>query len=67
VKLTYLPFLIKAVIPALNAHPYFNASLDEGAEAIVLKSISTSESLSTRLMVLSSLSSKTLIRKTFWI
>lgn len=37
VKLTYLPFLIKAVIPALNAHPYFNASLDEGAEAIVLK------------------------------
>ena len=44
-KLTYLPFLIKAVIPALNAHPYFNASLDEGAEAIVLKSISTLESL----------------------
>ena len=37
VKLTYLPFLIKAVIPALNAHPYFNASLDEGAEEIVLK------------------------------
>jgi pyruvate dehydrogenase E2 component (dihydrolipoamide acetyltransferase) len=37
VRLTYLPFIIKAVIPALNAHPYFNASLDEGAEAIVLK------------------------------
>jgi pyruvate dehydrogenase E2 component (dihydrolipoyllysine-residue acetyltransferase) len=37
VKLTYLPFLIKAVIPALNAHPYFNASLDEAAEAIILK------------------------------
>jgi pyruvate dehydrogenase E2 component (dihydrolipoamide acetyltransferase) len=37
VKLTYLPFLIKAVIPALKAHPYFNASLDEAAEAIVLK------------------------------
>jgi pyruvate dehydrogenase E2 component (dihydrolipoamide acetyltransferase) len=37
VKLTYLPFLIKAVIPALNGHPYFNASLDEAAEAIILK------------------------------
>jgi pyruvate dehydrogenase E2 component (dihydrolipoamide acetyltransferase) len=37
VKLTYLPFLIKAVIPALKAHPYFNASLDELAEAIILK------------------------------
>ena len=37
VRLTYIPFIIKAVIPALNAHPYFNASLDEGAEAIVLK------------------------------
>jgi len=37
VRLTYLPFIMKAVIPALNAHPYFNASLDEGAEAIVLK------------------------------
>jgi pyruvate dehydrogenase E2 component (dihydrolipoamide acetyltransferase) len=37
VKLTYLPFLIKAVIPALNAHPSFNASLDEATEAIILK------------------------------
>jgi pyruvate dehydrogenase E2 component (dihydrolipoamide acetyltransferase) len=37
VKLTYLPFLIKAVIPALKAHPYFNASLDEAVEAIILK------------------------------
>lgn len=37
VRLTYLPFLIKAVLPALKAHPYFNASLDETAEAIILK------------------------------
>jgi pyruvate dehydrogenase E2 component (dihydrolipoyllysine-residue acetyltransferase) len=37
VRLTYLPFLIKAIIPALKAHPYFNASLDESAEAIILK------------------------------
>src|SRR5207245_9425740 len=37
VKLTYLPFLIKAVIQALKAHPYFNASLEESPEAIVLK------------------------------
>ena len=37
VRLTYLPFLIKAIIPALKAHPYFNASLDEASEAIILK------------------------------
>jgi pyruvate dehydrogenase E2 component (dihydrolipoamide acetyltransferase) len=37
VRLTYLPFLIKAILPALKAHPYFNASLDEAAEAIILK------------------------------
>src|SRR5438046_10212272 len=37
VKLTYLPFLFKAVLPALKVHPYFNASLDEAAEAIILK------------------------------
>jgi pyruvate dehydrogenase E2 component (dihydrolipoamide acetyltransferase) len=37
VKLTYLPFLIKASIAALKAHPYLNSSLDEAAEEIVLK------------------------------
>src|SRR4029077_4236931 len=37
VKLTYLPFLIKASIAALKAHPYLNASLDETAGEIVLK------------------------------
>lgn len=37
VKLTYLPFLIKASIAALKAHPYLNASLDEAAEEIVLR------------------------------
>jgi pyruvate dehydrogenase E2 component (dihydrolipoamide acetyltransferase) len=37
VKLTYLPFLIKASLAALKAHPYLNASLDEAAEQIVLK------------------------------
>jgi pyruvate dehydrogenase E2 component (dihydrolipoamide acetyltransferase) len=37
IRLTYLPFLIKAILPALKAHPYFNASLDEAAEAIILK------------------------------
>jgi pyruvate dehydrogenase E2 component (dihydrolipoamide acetyltransferase) len=37
VRLTYLPFLIKAVLPALRAHPSFNASLDEESEAIILK------------------------------
>ena len=37
VKLTYLPFLIKASLAALKAHPYFNATLDEDGEEIVLK------------------------------
>jgi pyruvate dehydrogenase E2 component (dihydrolipoamide acetyltransferase) len=37
VKLTYLPFLIKATIAALKAHPYLNATLDEEAEQIILK------------------------------
>ena len=37
VKLTYLPFLIKASIAALKAHPYFNASLDEETQEIILK------------------------------
>lgn len=36
-KLTYLPFIIKAVIAALKAHPYVNASLDEEKQEIVLK------------------------------
>lgn len=37
VKLTYLPFLIKAAVAALKTHPYFNASLDEEAQEIILK------------------------------
>ena len=37
VKLTYLPFIIKAVIACLKKHPYMNSSLDEGAEEIVIK------------------------------
>ena len=37
VKLTYLPFIIKAVVAALKKHPYLNASMDEDAEEIVLK------------------------------
>lgn len=37
VKLTFLPLMIKAVIPALKEFPYVNASLDEAAGEIVLK------------------------------
>jgi pyruvate dehydrogenase E2 component (dihydrolipoamide acetyltransferase) len=37
IKLTYLPFIIKALIPALKQHPYLNASLDEEKSEIVLK------------------------------
>jgi 2-oxoglutarate dehydrogenase complex dihydrolipoamide succinyltransferase (E2) component len=37
VKLTFLPLMIKAVIPALKEFPYVNASLDEQEGEIVLK------------------------------
>ena len=37
VRLTYLPFMIKALIPALKEFPYVNSSLDEQNGNIVLK------------------------------
>ncbi|MDO8627989.1 MAG: 2-oxo acid dehydrogenase subunit E2, partial [Candidatus Diapherotrites archaeon] len=37
VKLTYLPFVMKAVVKALKKFPKFNSSLDEEKQEIVLK------------------------------
>jgi pyruvate dehydrogenase E2 component (dihydrolipoamide acetyltransferase) len=37
VKLTYLPFVMKAVVAALQEHPVLNTSLDEENEEIVYK------------------------------
>jgi len=37
VKLTFLPFVIKAVVAALQAHPRLNAELDDAAGEIVIK------------------------------
>jgi pyruvate dehydrogenase E2 component (dihydrolipoamide acetyltransferase) len=37
VKLTFLPFVIKAVVAALQTHPRLNAELDEAAGEIVVK------------------------------
>jgi pyruvate dehydrogenase E2 component (dihydrolipoamide acetyltransferase) len=37
VKLTFLPFIIKAVIPALREFPFLNASLDDEKQEIILK------------------------------
>ena len=37
VRITILPFIMKAVAGALRRHPALNASLDEGREEIVLK------------------------------
>jgi len=37
IKLTYMPFIIKALIPALKQFPYLNATLDDEKEEIVLK------------------------------
>jgi len=36
-KLTFMPFIIKATIEALKKHPYLNANVDDEKEAIVLK------------------------------
>jgi pyruvate dehydrogenase E2 component (dihydrolipoamide acetyltransferase) len=37
VRLSFLPFLVKASVAALQAHPYLNASLDEQEQVILLK------------------------------
>jgi 2-oxoglutarate dehydrogenase complex dihydrolipoamide succinyltransferase (E2) component len=37
VRLTYLPFIIKAIVPALKEFPYVNSTLDEATGNIVLK------------------------------
>lgn len=37
VKLTYLPFIIKALVKSLKEFPSFNATLDEAAGAIIRK------------------------------
>lgn len=37
VKLTILPFIIKAVVTGLTDHPYLNATLDDESEEIILK------------------------------
>lgn len=37
VKLTYLPFIVKAVVLALKEFPYLNSSLDDSAGDIVIK------------------------------
>lgn len=37
VKLTYLPFIIKAVVAGLKRHPSLNSSLDESSNEIVIK------------------------------
>ncbi len=36
-KLTFLPFIIKALVPALKEFPYLNASLDDAKQEIILK------------------------------
>ena len=37
VKLTYLPFIVKACVAALEKHPTLNATLDEAANEIIVK------------------------------
>jgi len=37
VKLTYLPFIVKAVLAAIKAHPLLNATLNDEDEEIIVK------------------------------
>jgi len=37
IKLTFLPFIVKAVVAGLKKHPFLNASLDEENGEIILK------------------------------
>jgi len=37
IKLTYLPFIIKAILPALVEFPFLNSSLDDEKQEILLK------------------------------
>lgn len=62
IKLTYLPFIIKAVTRALKQYPMFNASLDEETNEIVLKKRYHIASRRRRKRGLSSLSSATPIK-----
>ena len=37
VKLTFMPFIVKACVRSLKAHPYVNSSMDEQNEEVILK------------------------------
>jgi pyruvate dehydrogenase E2 component (dihydrolipoamide acetyltransferase) len=37
IHLTFLPFVMKAIVAALQEHPYLNSSLDDGSSEIILK------------------------------
>jgi pyruvate dehydrogenase E2 component (dihydrolipoamide acetyltransferase) len=37
VRLTVLPFIVRALVESLEEHPYLNASIDEEAQVILLK------------------------------
>jgi pyruvate dehydrogenase E2 component (dihydrolipoamide acetyltransferase) len=37
IHLTYIPFVIKAVVAGLQEHPYVNATLDDETEEVILK------------------------------
>jgi len=37
VNVTFLPFIMKAIVPAMKAYPMMNASLDESTDELVIK------------------------------
>jgi pyruvate dehydrogenase E2 component (dihydrolipoamide acetyltransferase) len=37
IKLTYMPFIVKALVEALKEHPYLNSTMDDESQEIILK------------------------------
>ena len=37
IKLTYLPFIVKALVEALKLHPMLNATVDDESEEIIVR------------------------------
>ena len=37
IKLTYMPFIVKALVEALKEHPYLNSTMDDENQEIILK------------------------------
>ena len=66
IKITYLPFIVKALVAAVNQFPALNASIDDEKGEIVYKRYTTSASRPIRITDWSFRLSKMRILKSIW-